>query len=152
MLGGYTLMNKPHVYDKAKWHTDGKFPKDLKQYQAFVHTGMFVSWLIEHDMISPDFVAETSRFRSSELTGTQVYELWDGALVDDMLTDEGNRFAQSYFDFQSGQFLKDYEEVFPSAPTLYHVQDTRENYERIRDRINQRYDDWKKSPPPNKIE
>jgi hypothetical protein len=142
-------MKKARVYDKAKYHSGGNFPKDLKEYQAYVHTGMFVAWLIEHDMISAEFAAETARFRSGELTGTQVYELWDGALVDDMLTDEGNRFAESYFDFQSGQFLKDYEEVFPNAPTLYHVEDTRANYERIRDRINQRYEAWKKSPPPN---
>lgn len=139
-------MKKPKVYDKAKWHYGGNFRKDLEDHQGFVHTGMFVGWLIDHDMISEEFAPETARFRSGELTGAKVYELWDGVLVDDMLTDEGNRFAQAYFDFETGQYINDYGEILSRGlPTMYHVQDTRANYERLKQRINQRYDVWKKS-------
>jgi hypothetical protein len=102
--------------------------------------------LIEHEMISEEFTLEPARFRSGELTGTQVYELGDGVLVDDMLTDEGNRFTRAYFDFKTGQYMKDYDEILSRGlPTQYHVKDTKDNYERIKQRINQRYEVWKKS-------
>ena len=139
-------MSNPHVYDKAKWHYEGEFPSRLSSYQSFVHTGMFVGWLIEHGMISEEFTPETVRFRTGELTGTQVYMLWDGALVDDMLTEEGNEFALAYFDFTHGQYMADYGEVLAfGLPSQYHVQDTHENYARIKKRINQRYSDWQQS-------
>src|SRR5262245_20687641 len=34
----------PHVYDKAKYHYDGDYPKGLPRPQAFVHTGMLIGW------------------------------------------------------------------------------------------------------------
>ncbi len=139
-------MSDPHVYDKAKWHYEGDFPQGLSSYQGFVHTGMFVGWLIEHDMISGDFELEAARFRSGELTGTQVYEFWDGALVDDMLTEKGNEFALAYFDFTHGEYLADYSEVLArDLPSQYHVQDTRENYARLKERVDERYADWQRT-------
>ena len=108
-----------------------------------------LSHTIEHGMITEEFSAEAARFLSGELTGTQVYELWDGALVDDMLTEEGNCFARAYFDFETGQYLKDYDELLSRGlPTMYHVQDTRENYEHPKQRINERYEAWKKGQHP----
>jgi len=35
-------MREAIVYDKAKWHYGGDYPKDLPIEQAFVHTGMFL--------------------------------------------------------------------------------------------------------------
>src|SRR5690606_23780558 len=101
-------MSDPHVYDKAKWHYEGNFPKELPCDQAFVHTGMFLGWLIEHDMIDGEFAPEADRFRSGELTGAQVYKLLDGVLLDELLTEEGNRFARAYLEFRHGQFVDDY--------------------------------------------
>ena len=49
-----TPRDRGHVYDKAEFHYDGDFPEDLEDYQGFVHTGMFVAWLIEHDMIDAE--------------------------------------------------------------------------------------------------
>ena len=139
-------MSKPHVYDKAKWHYGGDFPRGLSDYQGFVHTGMFVGWLIEHGMISEEFEPETARFHSGELTGTQVYELWDGALVDDMLTEKGNEFAHAYFDFKLGKYLADYGELLGRGlPSHYHVQDNGENYARLKERIDERYADWQRT-------
>jgi len=33
----------PHVYDKAKWHYEGDYPKGLQRKQAFVYTGLFLA-------------------------------------------------------------------------------------------------------------
>jgi hypothetical protein len=144
-------MAEPVVYDKAKYHYDGDYPKDLPIEQAFVHTGMFFGWLIDHDLYDNDFVRESGAedeiraFKNREMSGAKLYEHFDGALVDEMLSTEGNAFAQKYFDFEKGSYLKDYGECLAKGlPTMYHVQDTWENYDKIKQRIDQRYQAWKK--------
>ncbi len=132
----------PCVYDKAKWHYEGDFPKDLPQKQAFVHTGLFAGWLMEHDMISEDFLPEVERFKRREITGPQAYEIWDGGLDSNMLTTEGNQFAQAYY---KRRFFDDYEKVLGRGlPSSYQVQDTWENYDKLKTQIDARYTAWKK--------
>lgn len=145
-------MAEPFVYDKAKYHYDGNFPGDMEPEQAFVHTGMFLGWIIDHDLYSNWFGAEMlgyiSAFRNREMTGPKVFELCDGVLLDDMLTDEGNAFARDYFDFERGKYLRDYSELLTKGlPSLYHVADTWPNYEILKKRIDQRYRDWKAERP-----
>jgi hypothetical protein len=46
--GRSTTMNDDIiVYDKAKWHYEGDYPKDLPTENAFTHTGMFLAWLAD---------------------------------------------------------------------------------------------------------
>jgi hypothetical protein len=138
----------PQVYDKAKYHSDGDFPKGLPHRQAFVHTGMFVGWLIDHDMIDKGFLEETEGFKERKVTGAQVYKAWDGCLNSDMLTEEGNAFAKYYYngeDGHGGPYFEDYEaSLVGDLPSLYHVKDTWENYGTIKKRIDERYEAWKK--------
>jgi hypothetical protein len=140
-------MNEPHVYDKAKYHSDGDYPEDLPEEQAFVHTAMYLGWIIDNDLYSDEFAEEEeiiAQFRQRQTRATAVYKWWDGCLVDDMLSDEGNAFSHFYFDFDKGQYLADYEELLASGlPSLYHVSDTWENYEKMAARIDKRYADWK---------
>lgn len=67
----------------------------------------------------------------------------DGVFSNDMLNDEGNEFAQDYFDFENRLYLDDYEETFPEAEDVYDVKDSWENYEKIKKVIQKRYLDWK---------
>src|SRR5438477_10404913 len=98
-----------HVYDKAKWHYDGDFPKGLPKKQGFVHTGFFVGWLLENDMINRQFIREfgqelrgiAKEFKRRKITGPEAYDAWGGCLVSDMLTVEGNEFAEKYYDGNS---------------------------------------------------
>ena len=140
-------MAEPIVYDKAKYHYDGDFPADLEPEQGFVHTGMFLGWIIDNDLYSdwfePEMLGYISAFKNREMTGPKIFEACDGALVDDMLTDEGNAFARDYFDFERGKFLADYGELLAKGlPTVYHVADTWPNYEKLKKRIDQRYREW----------
>ena len=141
-------MADPYVYDKAKYHYGGEYPDDLPIEQAFVHTGLYLGWIVDRDLYSEDF-AETSkdlirRFKSREITGPEIYEWWDGCLIDDMLSEEGNSFSSYYFDFERGKFLGDYEELLAAdLPSMYHVENSWQNYERLRTRIDERYAVWK---------
>ena len=144
-------MSRPVVYDKAKYHYGGDWSAGLPDEQAFVHTGLYLGWIIDRELHSPLMAEDEeliARFRARQITGPEVYEAWDGCLVDDMLSDEGNAFSQHYFDFARGRFLSDYEELLVDGrPSLYHVPNTWENYDRLKERIDRRYADWKQRSP-----
>ena len=144
-------MRSPLVYDKAKYHSDGDFPDDLPASQAFVHTGLYFGWLLEAQLLSEEFTRETkellTEFLARRLTGPQVFEACDGCLVDDMLSAAGNAFTTAYFDFEKGRFLADYEAALAAnLPTMYHVTDSWENFEKLKQILNRRFAEWKKSP------
>jgi hypothetical protein len=137
------------VFDKAKWHFEGDFPSDLSTDQAFVHTGMFVGWIIDAELYNEDFADdfenEIRRFKSRKLTGPGVYRSADGVFAEDMLSKEGLAFAQAYFDFDKGRYLEDYEKMLVAGlPSMYHVQDSWDNYDRLKPQIDKRFAAWKK--------
>ena len=139
----------PEIYDKAKYHTDGEYPKGRSPRQAYVHTGMFLGWLASKDLLSKefehDFVSDIQSFREGKITGPQLYARADGVLDGSMLSEEGNRFARSYFEFEKGGFIADYEELLvQDLPSFYHVEDSWSNYRRLAAAIDQRYAQWKK--------
>ncbi len=134
------------VYDKAKWHYDGVFPQDLPPEQAFVHTGMFLGWLIERRLTSANFESYAgplvAQFRRRELTGPQVYARAGELLAADMLSDEGNKFTQAYYE---SKYMNDYfDELGGMAESVYHVEDTWLNYEKIKEVIDERLARWKR--------
>src|SRR5688572_21994520 len=138
------------IYDEAEYHFGAEgFPPDLPERQAFVHTGMYLGWIIDRGLFSESFAQEAAEeiagVRSGKVSGTDVYERWDGALVGDMLSAEGNAFSQWYYGMDKGRYLKDYHALLGQGlPSLYQVADTRANYERMRDRIDERFAQWTK--------
>ncbi len=69
----------------------------------------------------------------------------DGKFTDDALTDEGNAFAQEYFDFNTGSYLKDYERILvKKLPSQYHVQDTWTNFDTLRPVLDRRLAEWRR--------
>ncbi len=142
-------MIAPYVYDKAKYHYGGNYPADLPREQAFVHTGMFLGWIMDNDLYSEWFKGEMGgyidAFKAREMTGAKVYEECDGELDDEMLNEEGNAFAQDYFDFEQGRYVDDYDELLAhDLPSIFHVEDTWNNYKIIAQRISDRYVEWKR--------
>lgn len=138
-------MTEDIVFDKAKWHYGGNFPSELKNYQAFVHTGFYLGWIIINKMTNEDFRKEYSEaitlINQRKLSPVQFYQdSLDGVFNSEILTKEGVEFTKNYFELESGLYLKDYEIVFcKNAPTLYHVKDTWNNFNTICDLIARRY-------------
>lgn len=136
------------IYDRAKHHFMGKFPNVLPIEQAYVHIGMFLGWILEHDLYSELFEDEAGhqiiRFKEREITASILSAMWDGYLGEDLFNKEGNEFCKEYY--QTGDYKKDYEELLTSGlPSFYHVEDSWENYSTIAQRINERYEEWKTS-------
>jgi hypothetical protein len=143
-------MAEPIVYDKAKYHLDDSFPDDLEIEQSYVHTGMFLGWIIDHDLYSDQFGAELAHciaaFKARDLTGAKVFQVCDGVLTDNMLSVEGNEFAQDYFDFDRDKYLEDYSDLLcKGLPSIYHVADTWPNYELAKQMIDRRYRAWQRT-------
>ena len=72
-------------------------------------------------------------------------ERCDGKFIEDDVNDEGNSFAQAYFDFQNGQYLADYQATLAQdVSNLYYVTDDWENFDRLKPILDKRFAEWKK--------
>jgi hypothetical protein len=136
-------------YDDASWHYGGQFPKDLPDEAGATHTGMFVAWALLTGLAGQihleDFPEDVEKLRSRSVTPGQFFlEACDGKFTDEDLNDEGNAFAQEYFDFERGAYIKDYDRLLVKGlPSPYHVQDTWTNFERLCPVLDKRLKDWR---------
>lgn len=134
-------------YDKAKYHFDSVIEEGLPLSQAYVHTGFYFGWLIENDLMheefNEEFASDVAYFLRREETATQLFLRFDGVLCKEDISDHGNEFTQSYFEFTNGQYLKDYAtHLVKDLPSEFHVKDTWENYEIAAEFISRRYQEW----------
>jgi hypothetical protein len=133
------------VFDKAKYHSDGDFPKELSEDQAYVVAGMFLAWCADHGLLSDeaasDFEAEVAALRSREGRPADLYRAMDGVLSTEELSPKGQAFADRYFDFDAGEYLDDFLDILAEEyPSGYHVPDTWANYDRLAPRIAERFE------------
>lgn len=135
-------------YDDASWHYGGDFPKGLPNENGATHIGMFLSWIIERDLVSDelreDAAAELARVKRRKMTGAQfLLAVCDEKLSSNDLSPEGNRFAKAYF---MKEYLEDYADLFePKLSSLYELADTWKNYDRLRPILEQRFAKWSKA-------
>lgn len=139
--------NNNRYYDHAKEHFQGEFPRLLPMEQAYVHIGMYLGWVIENGLYSEYFEDEASseifRFKRKEISCTILSEIWNGYLAFEFLNRHGNNFT--FFYYTSGLYRHDYEEVLgKDLPSIYHVDDTWPNYDKLKARITARYEEWDK--------
>ena len=134
-------------YDDASWHY--ACPDDLPDEAGATHAGLFLAWAILCGLGSSDWQSgwfDIEAFRDRRMSPVQAYLMVDGKFTDEDLTDEGNAFAAKYFDFETGQFLNDYERLFGrDIPTLYHVVDSWENLDQLKTVLDERLDEWRKA-------
>lgn len=134
-------------YDKAKYHFESVEKEGLDQSQAYVHSGFYLGWLIDNNLLDEEFAedceSEIALFIKREITAPRLFELLDGVLSQHDLSEQGNAFSQSYFDFDTGNYLHDYHKFLSDGlPSEFHVQDTWENYHIAAGFISKRYHQW----------
>ncbi|MGG1664262.1 hypothetical protein [Brevibacillus sp. NRS-1366] len=107
-------------------------------------------------MIKNDLVGKRSRkedapeielVKRNEMTGAEFYRKnWDGVSSSNELSDEADAFAREYLDIHNDLYTAvDFTNVLAAGlPTIYHVEDSIENYHIIEPIITQRYQDWKR--------
>ena len=136
-------------YDDASWHHGSdNFPPELPDSAGATHTGIFVAWALLSGLGSEIHTLELpeglAALKSRTITpGAFFLKFCDGKFTDEDLNDQGNAFAAAYFDFESGNYLDDYDESLGSeADSLYHVPDTWQSYDTISQVIGRRFSEW----------
>lgn len=142
-------VDNKYVFDKAKYHDNSVEQLGLDEEQSFVHTGLFFAWLVNNGLMSDFFVDETGneieKLKERKISPSTIYMNWDGVLLGEMLNDTGFNFALSYFDFDKGTYMADYEKVFNvTGDQVFTVKDTWENYDKIKTTINAAFEKWSK--------
>ena len=136
-------------YDKVEWHSEGDgFPKDAKPEQGGTHIGMFLTWLIDNNLIG-ELYEESSmdsinKVKSREMTGRDfLIEECDSKFYDEVVNDEGNEFIRNYYDVEDSTYFGDYADVFDDYEGIYDVENSWENYDKLKPIIDMRYQEWK---------
>ncbi|WP_042721919.1 hypothetical protein [Flavobacterium sp. B17] len=149
-------------YDDASWHYGGDFPEGLPEKNGATHTGMFINWCINKGLISKELMEDTEeeieRLKRRNITGAEfVMDSMDGKFSSYDLNPMGNAFAEDYYkdetDFGNkfSSFADDYVNLFDTKAeendyeyeTFYHIEDTYENYDLMKQIIDYRFDEWK---------
>ena len=136
-------------YDQAKDHFSAPSYPGLPIEDAFLHIGMFLGWAIENDMMSELFEDESGiqmiRFQQRTTTSTILSETRDGYLGSEQFEDEYHEYLSLYY--LSGQYITDYKNIFSEFSTIYHVEDTWDNYYRMEKVLSARFKSWKNGSP-----
>lgn len=142
------------AYDRADWHYDGDFPSGLPSENGGTHIGLFLAWAImnglEGELHREESSESLAAVRARQMTGRQfLFKECDERFWEVDLSVEGNAFAKSYYEITDGQacsYLDDYERtLLGDLPSLYHIEDSWLNYDRIAAVLSQRFEEWKHS-------
>jgi len=129
--------------DKSDWHLNESYPKDIDNSKVFVYTGFFVCWLANNNLILKDsnFSKGLKLLKERVLFPSQFFsEYLDGNFLTSQLTDMAIPFTLNYYYAENGEYFNDYFETFCTEEmSLYHVEDTWDNYDRIAKVIDSRY-------------
>jgi hypothetical protein len=137
--------------DRADWHYGGDFPEDLPQESGGTHIGMFLAWAILNNLASQelneDWPEEIASVKARQITGRDfLFKACDEKFWESDLSDEGNAFAAWYYSRPDGTmpYVDDYANALAEdLPTVYHVMDTWENYDKVAPIISAAYAEWK---------
>ncbi|QDT59953.1 hypothetical protein SV7mr_24670 [Stieleria bergensis] len=137
-------MSEVQVYDKAKWHIEGRYPKGLPESCAYTHGGFLIAWLLRQNFVSErclrDHSEAFSDFTTCQKSAGELNQSLDGVLDSGMLTDQGNRFASDYID---ESYLEDYTLLFEfTFPNVYDVTDNEEHLEMVCEMLDTIYSEW----------
>jgi hypothetical protein len=138
-------------YDRDEWHSNGDFPDDVPPENGGTHIGMFLAWAILHGLAGPDHhrhsKTELDAVQARLMTGREfLRRRCSGKFWSCDLNDEGNAFAKEYYGGggKAGEYFDDYFDVLGAYhESVYHVEDTWENYDLIAEEIDYAYEQWR---------
>jgi len=137
--------------DRADWHYGGDFPSDLPIENGGTHIGMFLNWIIDNNLIGALHLEHSIKgindIKARKKTGRDfLFEHCDGKFWAEDLNEKGINFTNSYYQDSSGsygQYLTDYENILlEDLDSLYRIEDSFENYNKIARKIDEAYTIW----------
>lgn len=137
-------------YDKIEWHSEGEdFPKKANPEDGGTHIGMFLTWIIQNDLIGKLYLElaqeSINKVKRREMKGRDfLIEECDSTFYNEVLNDEGNEFVKYYYEDDGDEnYFGDYAKVFSEYDNIYEVENSWENYDKIKPVIEMRYQEWK---------
>ncbi|MGB4812195.1 MAG: hypothetical protein WBP13_06900 [Methylophilaceae bacterium] len=149
------------AFDRMDWHYGGDYPTGLPTVNGGTHIGMFLAWVIEHqlvgDMHLKDSKVALKKLLAREITGRDfLVSECDEKFWDEDLNAQGLAFTKDYyvgdtaFADQHNDYLKDYCDLFNAHAeangfkyeSTYHIENTWDNYDKLKPIIDQRFAQW----------
>jgi hypothetical protein len=136
------------AYDRADWHYGGDYPEGLPQENAGTHIGLFLAWIIKNNLVGDFHQKESCEYlikvRNEEISGRDfLIDMCDEKFWEEDLSEEGQSFTNHYY--ESDLYLNDYDSALSSnLETLYHVENSWDNYYKLAPLISAAYNKWKK--------
>jgi hypothetical protein len=137
--------------DRADWHYGGNYPPGLPPENGGTHIGIYVAWVIHRGLgsnrLEKDGGETYQRVLQREATGRDLlFSELDEKFFPELLKPEARAFTHDYY--ESNEYVNDYDRVLGGAlETLYHVEDTWENYDRMAPILDQRLAAWRGTKP-----
>jgi hypothetical protein len=138
-------------YDDAEIYFLNFETDALPNEAGATHIGMFMAWMILHELISEEHRKyhgdALAAVKARTMTGpTFVIDQLDCKLLDGDLSEAGNAFAAAYYE---SQYVRDYMDTFgvddSTADYFCSVEDSWENFDKLARIIDRRFDEWKKA-------
>lgn len=141
------------IVDCLDWHYRGYYPVNLDKKNAGTHIGMYLAWIINSNLGSEELInlsnEDIQRIKNKNMTGREfLIENCNGILNDKFIHKQAKEFSLGYYlssreDYC--QYLGDYLDTFKRSQkgSLYELEDSWENYEKIARIITSRYNSWK---------
>ena len=141
--------------DRIDWHSGGDFPDNLPEVNGGTHIGMYLAWIINNNLIGQmhrdDSADAIQKVLSRQMTGRDfLVDMCDEKFWDEDLNEEGIAFTNYYYQSDSTDtfknFVDDYCDVLAQdVESIYEIEDTWENYDKLKPLIDKKYSDWKKN-------
>ncbi len=129
----------PLSYDRLDWHADSAIEAGQPPENAFTHIGLFLAWLIRHDLHDAHSfpAAHIAALKAGEMTGSDLADDVDGKLVAAIMAPEGQAFSDARYAAYTTAFESEFGTEEP-----YSVADDEAARARIEPAIDRLYDDW----------
>ncbi len=143
------------MIDHIEWHTDEDFPEDIPQENALNHMGFYWAWAVNNDLVHHQIIEQMPKqitaIKAREMTGKECISEYLGKQLQlSFFNTIGARFAAFYYEDEEegyGNFIHDYVDTLEieAKPSLYHTEDSWENYDKIAPVFERAYNEWYQS-------
>jgi hypothetical protein len=142
--------------DRADWHygaAGGGYPKELPPQNGGTHIGMYLAWVVQRGLGSATlnkYARESlPLLRERKITGRQLlFSELDEKFSLSLLTKVGKDFTRVYYD-ETECYVVDYASTLGEGlPTIYHVEDSWQNYDRLAPVMDERFSRWQQGELP----
>ena len=127
------------AYDKFDWHAASATDAGQPPEQGFVHIGLYLAWLIRHDLHDPRLfaAADVAAVKRGAMTGSDLADDIDWKLLPSAMNRDGQAFSAARYD----AYLTEYEEAFADQPD-YGVVDDEASYAQVAAILDRLYAAW----------